>query len=145
MNVFDMIMGAKMLGGSGGGGGNVAMVKRFMKITGTYQSRVAVDFGFKPDFLMVYPNESVSTKTGVMRWGISKKAAEALGTSGLNRQLSTNSTAGTSISTDITAYIDDPVSNIATTPICACDETGFTIGLGSFFSGYCYIIAMKLT
>lgn len=135
-------------GGSGSGGsGGVQVFKKSMSINGAYNSRVSVDFGFKPDLLLVYP-ESYFTKTntGLMLFGTTKDAADKLGISSVNVRLSNTTAAGgvdvksasTSIDCDVSTYV-------ANTAICGCDETGFTIGRSAFYTGWVAIVAMKLT
>lgn len=122
--------------------------RTYTTITGTYNSRVDVDFGFRPDFLLVYPGaNSVSAKSkGVMLAGNTTQMAEKMGIAQFNARMSAGSTAGSMSMTSVTISIDSDVSaNVATAPICGCDETGFTIGRAAMFSGGAYIVAMKLT
>lgn len=130
---------------SGGGGGQIS--RTYMNINGDYNTRVNVNFGFKPDILLVYASSNFTkASTGVMLYGTTQAAADKLGVACNNVRVSTTSSAGGIAVKTLGTSIDCDVSaNVGSTPICGCDETGFTIGTGAFRSGYAYIIAMKLT
>lgn len=132
---------------AGGGSGGGQMFRTFMNINGGYNTRVNVNFGFKPDILLVYAGSNFTkTSTGVMLYGTTQAAADKLGASCCNVRVATTSSAGGINVKTLGTSIDCAVSaNVGNTPICGCDETGFTIGTGAFYSGYAYIIAMKLT
>lgn len=128
----------------GGGSDGVQIYQKMHSINGAYNSRVSVDFGFKPDLLILYNFSSVSTaNVSIVKFGISTQLAEKYGISAFGVNVCTTNTAGASISS--TSYgIDANVSNVGGAPICGCDETGFTIGKLKFNSGSADVFAMKL-
>jgi len=131
---------------SGGGNDGVLVYKGYATITGTYNTKVNIDFGFKPDFLLLYPTSTQSTASvGVVRFGITSQMAEKYGISGTNVLIFTRSSTGLSYAGTADSIDCDVSQNVATAPICGCDETGFTIGRIKHYNGLIYIIAMKLT
>jgi hypothetical protein len=84
MDILSFALGmnaAKGSGGSSGGGMAFRTLKygETLKLTGTWNESVSIDFGFVPDFLCVYPKDTVSTgSSNFMFMGFSTKAYEAM-------------------------------------------------------------------
>lgn len=94
-------------------------------ISGGY--RVAVDFGFKPDILIVVAGSAETQGTGFFGgFGISSKLAEAIGlTRGIGFEQYSNAK---TVSMDISAALIDTTGSLYSIPFNNADATGFNIG-----------------
>ena len=128
-------------GDSGGGNVNVKLFSGNIKNGPTaVGSRISVDFGFDPDFILFIAQGTVSGSIAVARWGFSAAAAEALSPT---IKGSYNYVVSSGIKSSLTGgTIDGSATN---QPIYNADATGFNIGWTPNFNGTYYCIAMKLT
>lgn len=147
-DVLSFVMGQQAGKASGGSsGGNIQYKNGIVTLTGQSGNRIAYDFGFVPDLLIVMPfngNTTITKGKAFMWWGVSQKAKDALSSSGgyyLQRHTNTD---GQMLS-DTIDVIDRTSSTIYTNGIYAADETGFNIGDSGneLASGYFNVFAFK--
>ncbi len=110
--------------------------------TGT---RVEIDFGFVPDFILVFANADVTGSTSrsypIFTCGFSTAAAAALSVSSSQRYITTKTSTGSKASsTGWTIDGSDAGAGIRNT-----DATGFTLGSWLWPTTSLYVVAFKLT
>lgn len=137
-DVLSFAIGRQTAKGGSSGESNVAYKYSYTTLSGTWNERVSIDFGFKPDVLFIYANSSLNiTGKYMMFLGYSKRFKEIVGTGGIkawnysNGNLSINSTSDN---------IED--TGKANAAINSADETGFTFG-ASHAAGAHNIYAFK--
>ncbi len=127
----------KGAGGSGGGGIAQTILKNFTA-TGTWNEAIAIDFGFVPDFLLVYPNESVALDTkNFLFYGFSK----AINSPQWYFKVYSNNFQNTLISGGIDETGSDDAYNL---PLNSTTEAGFRFGKPHAAGNY-YVLAFKFS
>lgn len=108
------------------------------------QVRVNVEFGFVPDFLIVWQDKEITITSGriypVCRWGFSAAAQEKLPTG----KLHSGQFAVSSTRVYFTPYTN-PIDGTTRQHIYNVDETGFTLDITPEYSTTLYVVALKFT
>ena len=125
----------------GGGNSNFKYTEKVVTIKGSINERVSANFGFKPDFLVMYPNDSV-THSGkyVVYIGSSIKFADVFGKS------KGCAIVGVGSSSAFTRHSgSDLNSTSSNAQLYGADETGFNLGDNySYAAGTYKVIALGL-
>ena len=134
------IAGIETGGGSGGGGGFRWFTKYVSSVPATWGTRVSVDFGAKPGFILMYPSSSVSPDNGnhFLFLGTTDEFNAATGagitTVFLRKNTNTKKIVRTAVSVPIDSTdVDNAIYN--------ADATGFNLGKTPEAGGY-YVIAI---
>ena len=126
-------------GGDAGGGGTLHYMNKYVSgITNTWKYRVSIDFGFKPDLIVVLPYDMTTSSGQCAYAGCSTAFASAMGISTFSfySYVRNNSSKGNSFSYPID-------TNDENAPIFNADETGFNFGKSpSAGSAYVYAIGL---
>lgn len=122
--------------GSDEEGGTKGFYKSLNLTSGAAGTRINLDFGFVPDFILMACQGKVSSTYTYLRFGFGS-AVEKLGVSA--RQIAVY-LSSSSITRD---YYIEPFDGVNNRYIYAVDETGFTIGLRNHATGYQDIYAFK--
>lgn len=131
---------------AGGGSGSVQVYCKSVTAPATTAgTRVSVDFGFAPDFLLVIQKSKITLSSSksypIFRMGFSAAAQEAFALSGwMHSAYWLAVTTSRVENTMLTAPIDGNTAQ----HLYNADETGFDIGRIEEYSKDLYIIAMKL-
>lgn len=118
--------------------GSISYCKKWVTLTGTHNEKVSVDFGFVPDFLLVYPGSTATNSRDCLFLGISTKWAEKFGVSTFTGYYYPSGTGwgGSGTSTQIDA-------TTCSRGIYGADATGFYIATAHASGGF-YVIAIGL-
>lgn len=129
---------AKVLVAVASSGASPKYARRTFTATGTWNERVALNFGFKPDFLIIYPDKTVTIgSSNFLFMGPSQKFKDATGGGTVFFSYISSGTLWTDTSSTV---IDSTNTN---SPINKADETGFNFGK-SHASGTFWAIAIGL-
>ena len=110
---------------AGSGDSTLKAYRNNVTLTGVFGERVAVNFGFKPFFIMFIPNGTQTIgSTNFIFWGVSKEFDDTYKKYFSNRYAYMSS--GKLYLEDAGYKIDETVNNQQ--PIYGADETGFNIG-----------------
>lgn len=126
---------------AGGGSGEsvVAYKVGYVTATGTWNERISVDFGFKPDFLLVFPEDKTTVSTtNFVFFGFSQKIRDNIDKYAPAKYTYVNS--GVFYLCDNGGTIDSTYANAA---INCADETGFNFGKTHAAGSY-WVYALKL-
>ncbi|MBO7252551.1 MAG: hypothetical protein J6V25_07980 [Oscillospiraceae bacterium] len=125
------------------GGGEVKYKSAYFKPTSASSGyRVSIDFGFKPDILIVCTADKETSGAGFFGgFGISSRLAEAIGrTSGVGFEQDSNAS---TVSYSSGAALIDTTASLYSEPFNHADETGFNLGYSPMSTScYYYVYAI---
>lgn len=133
-------MAAQIAGISGGGDSSAVQYKsKLVTLTGTWNERVSIDFGFDPDLIIVFSDKTVTLGGGnFLFMGVSSRFEEAAGSSFVRYFYLYSDRLYSNL---VGRRIDD--TGDANVAINSADETGFNFGV-THPSGSFYVIAIKM-
>ena len=108
----------------GGGTQEKKWMVTYETVTGTWDERVAIDFGFKPDFILVVQAGGKISSNNYLFWGYSSEYRSIYGNM---QQYCYYTNSGGSISSSGYNYAIDGTDS-QNVPIWGADETGFNFG-----------------
>lgn len=143
--IATLIAGFGQGGGDSGGGGVQVYAGSVTATATTNNTRVDVDFGFAPDFILVFQNADITGSSSryypIFACGFSTTAAAALSVPSTQYCIGTITSAGSKVRNSSV-----PIDTTTNWPsgIRCVDANGFNLSNVPWYSKSLFVIAMKL-